>query len=65
MLLTDTFNVMENTSCNRIEGAMYAFPSIERIHDPTPVRLRLVDRARRLLDAHHLKWDDPLWLDRL
>lgn len=28
-LLTDTLNVMDNTSCNRIEGAMYAFPSIK------------------------------------
>lgn len=28
-LLTDTLNVMDNTSCNRIEGAMYAFPSVE------------------------------------
>jgi aspartate/methionine/tyrosine aminotransferase len=26
MLLTDTFNQMDNTSSNRIEGAMYAFP---------------------------------------
>lgn len=28
-LLTETLNVMDNTTSNRIEGAMYAFPSIE------------------------------------
>lgn len=27
-LLTETFNDLDNTDCNRIEGAMYAFPSI-------------------------------------
>ena len=27
-LLTQTFNDMENTTCNSIEGAMYAFPQI-------------------------------------
>merc|ERR1712086_432494 len=27
-LLTDTFNQMDNTSSNRIEGAMYAFPQV-------------------------------------
>lgn len=28
LLLTETFNEMDNTDCNRIEGAMYAFPSV-------------------------------------
>lgn len=28
-LLTRTFNSMENTQCNEIEGAMYAFPNIK------------------------------------
>ena len=28
-LLTETLNVMDNITSNRIEGAMYAFPSIE------------------------------------
>lgn len=27
-LLTDTFNTMDHTSCNTIEGAMYAFPQV-------------------------------------
>ena len=27
-LLTETFNELDNTECNRIEGAMYAFPSV-------------------------------------
>lgn len=28
-LLTDTFKLMENYSCNEIEGAMYGFPKVE------------------------------------
>ena len=28
-LLTKSLNEMENVSCNRIEGAMYAFPKIQ------------------------------------
>lgn len=28
-LLTDTFNSMENMSCNTIEGAMYGFPKVQ------------------------------------
>jgi alanine transaminase len=27
-LLTKTFNEMERTTCNNIEGAMYAFPQV-------------------------------------
>ena len=28
-LLTDTFNNMTNTNCQKIEGAMYGFPSVD------------------------------------
>jgi len=28
-MLTDTFNEMHNITCNKIEGAMYAFPSVK------------------------------------
>ena len=29
LLLEEAFNKMHNVSCNKIEGAMYAFPSIK------------------------------------
>ena len=44
--MTETFNDMANTTCNNIEGAMYAFPQIH-----------FSDKALRAAEEQHVPAD--------